>query len=161
MPEIVIRPLGAEYHGRLAEIWAEAVRATHHFLSEEHFNYFHARIASNYLPAVALYGAFAAGSARICLGFMGLARENDGAPLRVEMLFVHPAAHRRGIGRALLRHAKGMGGPLVLDVNEQNPGAVDFYLSQGFEIIGRSALDSGGKPYPLLHLHYKTPAMPE
>lgn len=158
MPEIKVRKLGPEHYARLVEIWAAAVRATHDFLSEEDFNYFHARIAAEYLPNVELYGAFTGAAPEgpeSCLGFMGLARPEPGAensPISVEMLFVDPQAHRRGIGRTLLNHAKGMSGKLLLDVNEQNGGATDFYLHEGFVITGRSPLDPGGKPYPLLHM---------
>ena len=43
-------------------------------------------------------------------------------------------------------------GPLVVDVNEQNPQALQFYLAEGFQVVGRSELDGGGRPFPLLHL---------
>ena len=39
-----------------------------------------------------------------------------------------------------------------LDVNEQNPQALGFYLHEGFEVVGRSQTDGLGQPYPLLHL---------
>lgn len=153
MGKIEIKKLGEEYYAALVEIWAEAVRATHHFLSEEDFNYFHARIGAEYLPSVRLYGAFQTGSE--CLGFMGLREDDKKSELHVEMLFIRPGWHRHGLGRALLDFAKARAKSIFLDVNEQNTGAVDFYLNQGFEIIGRSALDPGGKPYPLLHLFFK------
>lgn len=41
---------------------------------------------------------------------------------------------------------------LTLDVNEQNPGAVGFYLHHGFEVAGRQEADSDGRPFPLLQL---------
>jgi putative acetyltransferase len=37
-------------------------------------------------------------------------------------------------------------------VNEQNPEAVAFYRSPGFEVVGRSPLDPSGKPFPILHM---------
>ena len=43
------------------------------------------------------------------------------------------------------------GGVDELDVNEQNPGAVEFYRRRGFEQVGRSPVDSDGRPFPLLH----------
>ena len=39
-----------------------------------------------------------------------------------------------------------------VDVNEQNPQAVGFYLHHGFRVVARSETDSTNKPYPLLHL---------
>lgn len=156
---VEVRRIGDEYYAVLVEIWARAVLATHDFLSAADFDYFHRRIAAEYLPELTLYGAFAGpGDGPECLGFMGLAGGlaggGAGGPLRVEMLFVDPARHRSGIGRALLDQAKALSGEVLLDVNEQNGGALKFYLAQGFEVTGRSALDPGGKPYPLLHLRF-------
>ncbi len=42
-----------------------------------------------------------------------------------------------------------------LDVNEQNPQALGFYLKQGFEVIGRTEHDGMGQPYPLLHMRLR------
>ncbi|MNP71426.1 putative N-acetyltransferase YjaB [compost metagenome] len=78
-------------------------------------------------------------------GFIGTAGEN------VEMLFVAPDRHGRGIGRALLEHALAEGACKV-DVNEQNPQAVGFYLRLGFVQYDRSEVDGSGKPFPILHL---------
>lgn len=39
-----------------------------------------------------------------------------------------------------------------VDVNEQNPQALHFYLHMGYRITGRDALDSTGRPFPILHL---------
>lgn len=78
---------------------------------------------------------------------------------RLEMLFVDSAAHGRGIGSVLLKHAVEHAGIEELDVNEQNPGAVAFYLRRGFEQIGRSPVDSDGRPFPLLHLRLAVPSV--
>ncbi|MCY1185657.1 putative N-acetyltransferase YjaB [compost metagenome] len=67
------------------------------------------------------------------------------------MLFVDPAQHGRGIGRALMEHALAQGARSV-DVNEQNPQALGFYLRLGFVRHGRSPVDGSGKPFPILHL---------
>ena len=77
---------------------------------------------------------------------MGLADNN------VESLFVAPDHARRGGGRLLLEHARKLKGPLCVDVNEQNHEAVRFYEANGFHVIGRSAVDSAGRPFPLLQL---------
>ena len=37
-------------------------------------------------------------------------------------------------------------------MNEANENALGFYLHFGFEVAGRSELDSAGRPFPLLHL---------
>jgi putative acetyltransferase len=67
-------------------------------------------------------------------------------------LFIAPTSFRRGGGKAMLEHARKLKGALQVDVNEQNPRAVAFYLSNGFVVNGRSPTDSLGLPFPLLHL---------
>ncbi len=57
----------------------------------------------------------------------------------------------------LVNHARQLKGSLVVDVNEQNPDAVKFYKSVGFEIVGRSETDAGGRPYPILHMREINP----
>jgi putative acetyltransferase len=52
----------------------------------------------------------------------------------------------------LLAHARGLKGTLRVDVNEQNQSAVEFYRASGFTVVGRSPLDDGGRPFPLLHM---------
>ena len=39
-----------------------------------------------------------------------------------------------------------------VDVNEQNPQAVGFYLRMGFAVVGRSETDDADRPFPILHL---------
>ena len=80
------------------------------------------------------------------VGFVGVAEG------KVEMLFLDPPARGQGGGKLLLDHAISSFGATSLDVNEQNPQAVGFYLHQVFRVVGRSELDGMGKPYPLLHM---------
>ena len=68
------------------------------------------------------------------------------------MLFIDPDLRGKGIGRALLDHARSSRGQMSVDVNEQNPEAVGFYLHYGFAQTGRSPLDGEGHPFPLIHL---------
>lgn len=68
------------------------------------------------------------------------------------MLFVHDRARGRGVGTALLQHVISRENVRTVDVNEQNPAALGFYEHAGFSVVGRSDVDSAGKPYPLLHL---------
>lgn len=128
----------------LAAIWRESVRATHDFLSKEHFREIDVLVSEHYLPATRLWVALdEAGHPR---GFMGL----SGA--HVDALFIDPACRAQGIGRRLLEHAVAVTGPLSVDVNEQNAQAVGFYRRMGFIETGRSPLDDAGRPYPLLHM---------
>ena len=75
----------------------------------------------------------------------------------MEALFLAPEFHRCGGGRQLVQHAQDLHGELTVDVNEQNPGACDFYQRCGFVVEGRSELDDRGRPYPLLHMRLAAP----
>jgi putative acetyltransferase len=136
----------------LLGIWRSAVLATHHFLSSEDFHSIERLVADEYLLQAALWVALD-GSQR-ALGFMGLTGSH------VDALFVDAQSRGQGVGRALLAHAASIvDRPLSVDVNEQNPQAVDFYRHLGFVVTGRSPLDDAGRPYPLLHLQQsQTPA---
>lgn len=133
----------------LVGIWLRSVRATHTFLTEADIQELLPVVREAALPALELWV--------LCdddevAGFMGL----DGS--NVEALFIDPAFARRGGGRMLLDHARRLKGALRVDVNEQNPEALKFYLAEGFEVVGRSDVDSGGRPFPLLHLRERRPS---
>lgn len=128
----------------LTTVWESAVRATHDFLGEADILFFR-----DMLPT-----AFAALDVQMVndrdhvLGFIGTQQH------RIEALFVHPDHHGQGVGRSLLDHviSRAPDAAWEVDVNEQNPAATRFYIRYGFVQIGRSELDSSGRPFPLLHL---------
>ena len=80
------------------------------------------------------------------MGFMGITEHN------IDTLFVHADGRGKGFGKALIQHAIASFTDLTIDVNEQNPDAFGFYRHMGFVQVGRSEVDSEGRPYPLLHL---------
>ena len=128
----------------LFEIWRSAVGATHDFLAAADFGAISAAVRDEYLPSADLWVATDENDRP--LGFMGMTGD------MVDTLFVAPSVHGRGIGSALIAHARHLRGPLRVDVNEQNEGAIAFYLRLGFRVAGRSERDGAGMPYPLLHL---------
>ncbi|MDR6228254.1 putative acetyltransferase [Pseudomonas sp. SORGH_AS199] len=141
---MIIRQATNADHPQLLNIWLRSVRATHHFLQESDIQALLPQLRDIYLPAVELWVTV---DAEDCpLGFIGL-NENH-----VEMLFIEPDLRGKGIGRALLDHARSLRSQMSVDVNEQNPEAVGFYLHYGFVQTGRSPLDGEGRPFPLLHL---------
>lgn len=141
---MIIRQATNADHPLLLNIWLRSVRATHHFLQEADIEVLLPQLRDIYLPAVELWVAVNAEDSP--LGFIGL-NENH-----VEMLFIEPDLRGKGIGRALLDHARSSRNQISVDVNEQNPEAVGFYLHYGFVQTGRSPLDGEGRPFPLLHL---------
>lgn len=139
-----IATAGAEHFDRLTDLWEAAVRATHDFLPDGYIEHLRPLVREQYLGFVELR-AWRDQEGHI-RGFAGV---HDG---KLEMLFVDPACRGQGIGKALLASVVEELGVREVDVNEQNPQAVGFYLKQGFVQVGRSEVDGQGDPYPLLHL---------
>lgn len=149
--QVRIRAAKVQEYPALVELWRRSVQATHDFLHPADLEQIYRQMPHVYLPGVRevwLIETRCGDSWRIG-GFMGC----NGS--HVEMLFVEPECFGQGLGSALLRHARARFGNLTLDVNEQNARALAFYRRQGFAITGRSALDTGGRPYPLLHLAWR------
>jgi putative acetyltransferase len=134
----------------LIEIWLRSVRATHKFLSEDAIQALLPDVRNLALPNLELWVLCSDASQPI--GFMGLAEGS------IEALFLAPEHAGQGGGRMLVEHARRLKGRLRVDVNEQNPEALGFYLGQGFEVVGRSPTDAAGRPFPLLHLQEAQPA---
>lgn len=126
----------------LVGIWERSVRATHDFLTETDLIEIKAALIPDYFPNVDLYAIDDDG--RI-VGFIGL------SGMTIEMLFIDSDCRNRGYGSLLIDFAKQRGATNV-DVNEQNPPALDFYQAKGFRVIGRDETDTSGRPYPMLHL---------
>jgi putative acetyltransferase len=130
----------------LTELWERSVRATHDFLTEDDIVALRPLVAAA-LDDDALELWVLTGPDDQLVGFMGLAGED------ISALFLEPARRREGGGSRLVAHAQALrGGPLTVDVNEQNHAAVGFYRALGFAVVGRSPLDDGGRPFPLLHM---------
>ena len=142
----ICQPAPQDYD-EILEVWEASVRHTHHFLTEEHIQFYKPLVRNHYLPAVELYIIRDAG--RKIVAFMGLSDE------LIEMLFVNPGEQGKGYGKRLLEYATRKKQLDKVDVNEQNEKALSFYLHMGFQIIGRDATDGMGKPYPILHLQLK------
>ncbi len=130
----------------IVDVWEASVRATHDFLGETDIQYLKPLILNEYLKAVELFCV--RGDGKI-LGFLGL------SPDKIEMLFVHPDARGKGIGKRFIQFAIREKGIEKVDVNEQNPQAVGFYEQMGFEVVSRSPLDPQGKPFPILSMELK------
>jgi putative acetyltransferase len=136
-----IRP--AEYD-RATEVWEASVRATHDFVSESDIALFRPMVRQSFGEIEQLAGL--RNDDGLLVGFAGVVDR------KLEMLFLDPAVRGLGGGKLLLQHAVTEFEATSLDVNEQNPQAIGFYLHNGFEVTGRSPLDGLGKPYPFLHL---------
>lgn len=139
-----IRPAAKHEHETLVKLWERSVKASHEFLTPADIADLKPAVRNEALPALNLW--VAEGQLGRVIGFMGMHKNS------VEALFIDPDFTGQGAGRALLDRAKAIHGGLRVDVNEQNPKALNFYLSYGFQKIGRSPLDSGGRPFPIIHM---------
>lgn len=131
-------------YAEVTALWEASVRATHKFLTEADIQYFKPLIYNKYLQAINLFAA--RNEDNKIVGFLGVKDR------KIEMLFVHPSSMSRGIGKKLMMYAIEKLKAIKVDVNEDNPKAVGFYQHLGFKTVGRSRLDSSGKPYPILHM---------
>lgn len=134
----------SSHYNEMISVWESSVRATHTFLSEDIISSLKKDILEQYFPMLNTY--IAIDENKIIHGILGTAGN------RLEMLFVHADSRGHGCGKLLINFAINILNIDELDVNEQNPQAVGFYLHIGFEQIGRSELDGQGNPFPLLHL---------
>ena len=129
---------------RTVAVWEASVRATHLFVKGADIELFRP-LVRDALPRLTLLACVRDADNQVA-GFVAVVNR------KVEMLFVAPGVRSQGAGKRLLNHAIKEFGATMLDVNEQNGQAVGFYLHMGLEVVGRSELDSTGKPYPLLHM---------
>lgn len=140
---IAFRRAMPQDHDRLAAVWRAAVVATHHFLTAAEVDGYEVQVRG-YLPQMPEIWVAEEGGE-----IVGFLAHDQGS---IEMLFVDPARHSRGIGRALVDRVAARFPVLRVDVNEENPGARGFYAALGFAVIGRSDQDAEGQPHPILHL---------
>ena len=138
-----VRGAGVADHALLVALWRRSVEATHAFLAPGNVDEIESEVRRALAAAPELWLAEAEGAP---VGFLGCTGNH------VDMLFVAPEFFRRGVGTALLAHARRLHGPLTVEVNEGNAGARAFYRARGFTRTGRSPVDSEGRPYPLLLL---------
>lgn len=135
---IEIRAYEASDLHTLSAIWFDASLLAHAFLGEARLREQRALIEAVYLPKAETWVACRAGEP---VGFIGLLDGSIGG------LFVAPAMHGHGIGRALVEHALALKGALDLEVYADNLDARAFYARLGFDEISRRDGDDEGLPF--------------
>lgn len=132
---MVIRKYRPDDCEGLLTVWARASAVAHPFLSEEFLEQERFNIPNVYLPVTETWVSEADGRV---VGFISLLGDEVGA------LFVDPAFHRSGIGRALLERARSLRGDLEVEVFERNGLGRAFYAKVGFEAMHGKIHDQTG-----------------
>ncbi|MCD8138657.1 MAG: GNAT family N-acetyltransferase [Planctomycetaceae bacterium] len=133
----------------LTAVWRRSVEASHHFLTPADIDMLEKEV-DDALAGLTVWVAEAEGRV---VGFMAMNED------MIEALFIDPGSMGMGLGTRFITLAREMAGldrPLRVDVNEQNPDGIAFYLARGFVQTGRSETDGMGRPWPLLHLQIAT-----
>lgn len=150
--EFRVGPVPPGEREALPSIWRHAVEATHDFLTAEDIDFFGGIVARHLATASDVRAAFDVFGHPV-----GFIVQSGGY---IEMLFVEPRFHGKGVGSRLLDSVAADHDELRVDVNEQNPSGRTFYAAKGFVQIGRSESDSSGRPFPVLHLRRVSAARP-
>lgn len=120
----MIRELQRSDINRVAEIWLDTNLKAHDLISEQYWrgNF---DMVKEMFPQAEVYVYESDGKVQ---GFIGLDGEY------IEGIFVSDKMQLRGIGRALLDHAKSRKLELRLNVYQKNTRAIRFYQREGFSV---------------------------
>jgi GNAT superfamily N-acetyltransferase len=132
-------------------VWRRASEHGHPFLGHDQFDADAVLVRDIYLPKAEIIVAESRGRVS---GFVALLDALIGG------LFVDPACHGRGIGRALVGAAAGRRGDLTVEVYAENAGALAFYRRLGFVETGHRPLDDQGRPHALVTMSRPAPPAP-
>lgn len=119
----MIREYRPEDLAAVLTVWADASAVGHPFLTDEFLALERRNVEQIHLPSAEVWVWDADG--RVA-GFIALVEKEVGG------LFVDPMLHGRGIGRALVDHARGLRGELEVEVFEENALGRAFYSACGF-----------------------------
>ena len=131
----MIRPYEDTDLSDLLEAWYSASRLAHSFLDEAFFERERNNIREIYLPKAETWVFEQEG---VVVGFVALIGNEVGG------LFVRADYHGRGIGRALMDHARSIRNVLELVVFEDNKVGRAFYEKYGFRQVGEEVHEETG-----------------
>lgn len=138
-----IRVAGERDFDALTDLWERAARSSHAFMDDADFAALRPLIRDAYLPSMDVWVVEPDEPGTTPMAFVG-ARDVD----HVELLYVDPPFHGRGLGTRLLGHV----GATSVEVYADNTTGLGFYRSQGFVEVGRHPRDAAGRPHPTLVL---------
>ena len=132
----MIRQYGEKDLSDLLNTWYSASRVGHPFLDEAFFEQERKKIAEVYLPNAETWVFEQDGAV---VGFISLIGNEVGA------IFVDSKNQGKGIGRALMNHARSIRDILELDVFSDNRVGRDFYEKFGFSQVDKHLHQETGK----------------
>ncbi len=127
----------------LTDLWERAARTSHGFMADGDFADAAPYIRDALLPSMDVWVVEDGTGA---LGFAGA--RTDAGLTHLELLYVDPPAHGRGIGTALVDHVR----PTSVEVYAGNAHGLGFYASHGFRPLRSHTHDAFGRPFPVVHL---------
>lgn len=110
----------------IVDIWYETSLQAHSFIPCNYWKANRVLMKNKYIPMSETYSA--ADGEKI-LGFISLIDEYLAA------VFIRPEFQSKGIGSALLNHAKTLRNALQLKVFSKNKKSIEFYKKEGFTVI--------------------------
>ena len=119
----------------MVRIWYDASAIAHPFVPASFWASYKPAMKEKYLPLAENYVFEQEGKVT---GFISLVGE------RVCALFISPDAQGRGMGKALLEHAKALKGSLSLKVYRDNKKAILFYEKSGLKAAGEEVDEHTG-----------------
>lgn len=133
----MIRKSTDQDYKKLADLWLEASRQGHYFISSEHWEKLADKIWKHYLP---LSNTFVFEDKHKIKGFISLLDNNY-----IGALFVHPQYQRQKIGTKLLRYIRRRRPNMQLKVFIRNVNALAFYQKHGFRAVAESTDEETGE----------------
>ncbi len=125
----------------ILRVWSLATAVAHPFLDKDFLQQEYQNIPALYLPVA---DTWVWQTEQAVVGFMSLLGNEIGA------IFIDPACHRQGIGRALITFAQQLHTALEVEVFEQNLQGRKFYAQMGFKLLQQKIHDQTG--YGVLRL---------
>ena len=139
----MIRKYDTDDLAELLDVWYDASQVAHPFWPPDLFEQERRDISQKFLP-IAETWVFERGGRVV--GFISLLGNEVGG------IFVAPALHGQGIGRALMDHARASRDHLELEVFEANEIGRAFYDAYGFAVVGERLDEKTGLRLLRLHL---------
>ncbi|WP_337247987.1 GNAT family N-acetyltransferase [Candidatus Enterococcus huntleyi] len=138
-----ITQLDQETLAQLVAIWLKTNQEAHPFIASDYWVK-NELMVKNQLPQATLFVSFDGAEVT---GFLGL------QDAYVAGLFIKKAHQGSGLGKALLEAAKKESSTLTLAVYEKNERAMQFYLSQGFQLVKVQLDEETGEKEAILEWH--------